>query len=122
MAKTKQPLETTDDLGQEVADNMPVRKEQCATCVFRPECDGGIHLSPGRRAEIQEYVIKGTNQICHHDDNKTICRGGRDYQLELWYRMGIIKEPNEEALAEAMKAAGVEPKKHILSKPRKRSS
>ncbi len=120
---TRTPLdmstEKLDDLGEEVAER-PVRKEQCPTCVFKRECEGGINLAPGRRAQIEDYVLKGANQICHHDDNKTICRGGREFQLMMWSRMGIIKEPTEEALAEAMKAAGVEPKKHILHKPSKR--
>ena len=90
--------------------SMPVRKDQCATCVFRPERDGGIHLTPERHAEIRNNLLRGINQICHGDDNKTICRGGRNFQLEIWARLGIIGAPTDEALERAMRAQGIEPR------------
>lgn len=89
-------------------ENMPVRKTQCSTCVFRPESDGGISLAPGRREEISMMLLSGTNQICHKG-NKSICRGGRDFQLQCWSRMGIIAEPTDAALAEAMATARTRP-------------
>lgn len=76
---------------------MPVRKRQCATCVFKAECDGGIHLAAGRREEIQVNLLRGINQICHHG-NSSICRGGRDFQLQVFHRMGIIDAPTDAAL------------------------
>lgn len=79
-----------------------VRKTQCATCVFKDEKDGGIALRESRRTEIKVMLLKGTNQMCHHDDNKTICRGGRDFQLQCFARMGLIPEPADKALKEAM--------------------
>lgn len=83
---------------------MPVRKQQCSTCVFKPVHEGGgAELTAERHAEIRANCINGINQICHHDDNKTICRGGRDFQLMIWSRLGIIPEPTDEALAKAIK-------------------
>lgn len=90
-----------------------VRRSKCKTCVFRPEKDGGVELSPERRIEIQEYLLKGVNQLCHHDNNETICRGGREFQLQCWHRMGILKEPTDAALREAMGEQGIEPGGHI---------
>lgn len=91
--------------------NTLVRKTQCASCVFKAEQDGGIQLAPGRREEIHAMVLRGINQLCHHDlTNKTVCRGGRDLQLRVWAALGIIEAPTDEALVNAMRAAGVEPK------------
>lgn len=92
---------------------MKVRRSKCATCVFRPECDGGIELSDSRRVEITNYLIGGNNQLCHHDDNETICRGGRDFQLQIWHCLGLIDKPTDTALRDAMKKNGLEPGSHI---------
>lgn len=89
------------------------RRSKCRTCVFRPESQGGIHLAAGRRAEIEAYLLAGKNQLCHYDDNKTICRGGRLFQLKMWHRAGIIGQPTDAALRRAMKLAGVKPAEHI---------
>jgi len=64
--------------------------------------------------EIQAYLLNGTNHLCHSDQsNRTVCVGGRNYQLEIWHRMGMISAPTNEALREAMKSAGQSPKGHI---------
>ncbi len=99
--------------GDQLSDNIRIRKTQCESCVFRPEQEGGIYLSPFRRVEIVAYLLQGTNQLCHHDEDRTVCRGGRDYQLQCWHRMGMIEEPTDEALREAMREVGVEPKRHV---------
>jgi hypothetical protein len=96
-----------------VPDGTRVRRSKCETCVFRPVEDGGIDLASGRHDEIRTYLIHGNNQMCHHDDNTTICRGGRNFQLAIWHGMGILKEPTDESLREAMLEQGVEPKGHI---------
>lgn len=85
----------------------PVRNERCATCVTKPQSEGGIYLRPGALEQIQAAAIRGICQECQGDDNRTLCRGIRDYQLTIWARMGIIDEPTDEALAAAMRKAGV---------------
>lgn len=85
----------------------PVRPERCDTCVTKTQAEGGIYLRPGALAAIQAAALGGTCQECHGDDNKTICRGIRDFQLMCWARMGLIAEPTDEAIAEAMRAARV---------------
>lgn len=101
------------ELSMDVPDGAQARRTMCETCVFRPVEHGGIDLTPRRRAEIEAYLLQGHNQLCHHDDNTTICRGSRNFQLQLWHRLGIINAPTDQALREAMRAAGVEPKGHI---------
>lgn len=83
----------------------PVRATQCATCIFRPD---GFQLSPGRMAEIQAYTLEGKPHLCH-TTKRLACRGSRDYALAIWHRMGLIRAPTDEALAEAMRAAGIDP-------------
>lgn len=86
-----------------------VRPHACGSCIFGPR-NTRVELRPGGIAEIQEYLIKGTPHLCHSEDAKGkrdtfACRGGRNYQLTIWHRMGIIAKPTDEALAEAMAAA-----------------
>jgi len=83
---------------------MRVRASQCKTCVFKREDEGGIELREGRREEIKQNLLKGINQVCHHG-NKSICRGGRDYQLVMFHRLGYIEAPTDEALAKKIEEA-----------------
>lgn len=90
-----------------------VMPKQCRSCIFRH--DGNeLELRPGRLAEIQAYLIQGTPHLCHTpqiEGSKVemVCRGGRDFQLQCWTGMGIISAPTDEALADAMRKAGVVP-------------
>jgi hypothetical protein len=82
--------------------------QQCNSCPFR---EGGLGLGITKLEEIKAYLLQGTNHFCHSDsNNKTICRGGRNYQLEMWYKAGIISAPTDEALEEAMLKMGITPK------------
>jgi hypothetical protein len=99
--------------GKRLKSGIKFRRSKCPTCVFRPEKDGGIELSAQARLEIHTCLLNGTNQLCHHDNDQTICKGGRLFQLQIWSRMGVIAEPTEAALRDAMKISGVEPGQHI---------
>lgn len=77
---------------------------QCKSCPFQI---GGLDLGTDKMSEIMEYLIRGINHMCHSDKtNHTICRGGRDYQLEIWHRLSIIKEATDNALYDAMAETG----------------
>lgn len=90
---------------------MKLAKKQCKSCPFLPD---GLPINSNEMSRIQQYLIEGTNHLCHSDcTSKTICKGGRQWQLEIWYRMGRIQAPTHEALVKAMRATGVEPAKHI---------
>lgn len=90
---------------------MKLAKQQCKSCPFLPN---GLPLPPKEMAEIYSYLFEGINHLCHSDrSDKTICLGGRNWALETWHSIGVINAPTNEALAEAMRAHGVEPKEHI---------
>lgn len=69
-----------------------------------------MRLRPGRLDEIKSYLISGTNHLCHTPHkgrrNALACRGGRDFQLQCWHRMGVLDDPTDASLAAKMKEAG----------------
>jgi hypothetical protein len=89
---------------------MNLQKKHCATCPFV-----NTDMLPAKQmTEIYAYLRSGANHLCNSDrTNNTVCLGGRKFQLESWYQMGVINEPTNEALAVAMRDAGVKPEKHI---------
>lgn len=70
-------------------------KKRCYSCIFNDD-KTAFRLPPARMAEIQGYLIKGTNHVCHYTN--LVCRGGREYQAEIWHRLGILEEPTVECL------------------------
>jgi hypothetical protein len=76
--------------------DMPVMKAQCKTCPFRPEGN------PQVRAWVEAHIYTSASQICHHPKvhgkNEThLCRGARNQQQQIFYRMGILNAPTDEA-------------------------
>jgi hypothetical protein len=88
-----------------------VQPKQCATCIFRT--DGNeVELNPGRLTEIQCYLAKGTPHECHTPQKlgqrkHIVCRGGRDFQLQIFHRMGLLDEPTDACLEAKMKELGI---------------
>ena len=79
--------------------NWPVMAEKCASCPFRE--GGDIEL----RNRVMERTILQCSQVCHaprlHGKKEThLCRGARDEQLTILYRMGLIPEPTDKAFEE----------------------
>ena len=70
-----------------------VNKERCKTCIFH---DDQEIITQERQAEIQTYLLTGKNHVCH-TTNK-ICKGGRDFQLQMFHRLGFIEKPTNDAL------------------------
>lgn len=87
-------------------EGLKLRKSQCKTCPFLK--DNQEILNEERWEDIYKYLLEGVNHICHSTD-KHVCRGGRNWQLNVWCRMGMIEGPTDAALFEAMKAAGIQP-------------
>jgi len=82
-----------------------VMSKQCKTCPFRKDKQGK-HRDNKLVARIQIQSLKEGNQICHRPrlEGKTethLCRGARDYQLEIFHRLGILDEPTDKCWAEA---------------------
>lgn len=83
-----------------------LRSNQCSGCPFLKQNQD--MLPPYRWAEIYQYLFDGTNHICHSTDEH-VCRGGRNWQLVIWFREGKIKAPTDDALFEEMRKSGIEP-------------
>ena len=85
---------------------IPVRKNKCATCPFRKGSEYA-YLAPYLTARSAHE-----GRICHSTSTSAIkktrkppriCRGSRDFQLQMFHRMGFLKEPTDQAWAEKLK-------------------
>ncbi|MBW4595507.1 MAG: hypothetical protein KME46_22030 [Brasilonema angustatum HA4187-MV1] len=79
----------------------PVMKAKCATCPFRTN-ESGRHPAPEVVTRIQQTVLTEASQLCHHPrqsgkPENHLCRGARDFQLQIFYRMGFLPAPTDEA-------------------------
>lgn len=88
----------------EKVDPKDVMKRCCKSCVLHPDPEKRIKLGEGRLEDIMVDAIHGVNQICHHsqEGRNTICRGVRDYQIDIFYKIGLIPERTEESLLSTM--------------------
>ncbi len=91
---------------------MKLPTQQCGSCPF---LSNGLPLSAFRMSQIYGYLLQGTNHLCHSDrSNNTICLGGRNWTLDKWYQIGLIKQPTNQALLEEMRLHGIEAADHIV--------
>jgi hypothetical protein len=78
---------------------MPIMAVKCPSCPFN---DGGdIEL----RNSVMERTILKASQICHHPALKGkrqthLCRGARDEQLTILFRLGLLPEATDQAFKE----------------------
>lgn len=84
--------------------NFQVMGKRCPTCPF------GEQGEKDRVADIANMVrqrcISQASQICHHPrlhgkKETHLCRGARDFQLQIFHRLGVIDEPTDEAWEKA---------------------
>lgn len=52
------------------------------------------------RQMVETRCLTEVSQICHGTNNKTLCRGARDLQLQFFFRLRVIKEPTDKAWQE----------------------
>lgn len=76
-------------------------KHKCSTCPFHEDTPERIELANMVRGRSLQM-----SQICHHPRLKGkkeshLCRGARDFQIQILYGMGLLREPTDEAFAEA---------------------
>lgn len=81
--------------------NWPVMKSKCPTCPFN-EDSSGREQSPDVAASVRNRCLTTASQICHHPRLKGkkqdhLCRGARDFQLQIFYRLGYIDDQTDEA-------------------------
>lgn len=83
--------------------NLPVAKEQCATCPFR---SGSPYSHLAR--DLGKQALSTGSRICHSTGNNNainkrtgkppmICRGARDLQLQVLAGIGFLDAPTDEA-------------------------
>lgn len=70
--------------------NMKVNAKRCSTCPFNE--DGCIEI---RNVVMQRIMELQTSQLCHHTDNTTLCRGARNWQKQIFYRLGFLDDESD---------------------------
>ncbi len=68
---------------------MKVNASRCHSCPFNENGCASI------REMVQGRCMTEASQICHGTDNKTLCRGARDFQIQMFHRLGVLKEPTD---------------------------
>jgi len=83
---------------------MAVMRAKCRTCPFAH--DGAKDV----RAHVEARSLVGINQTCHEADDAFLCRGARDFQLQIFHALGFLSEPTD--------AAWDERKREVLGRER----
>ncbi len=89
----------------------PVQPVQCGSCIFR-EDGNQVELAAGGLEKIKGYLLRGKAHQCHFPETQgrsenIVCRGGRDFQLQVWHSRGLIAAPTDEALTAKMVELGL---------------
>jgi hypothetical protein len=84
--------------------DFPIMPHQCSSCPLRTD-KRGRYPDPRLAASVIERCVTRASQICHHprlhDKPEThLCRGARDFQITIFYRLGFLKEPTDAAWKE----------------------
>jgi len=91
--------------------DMPIMPQMCSSCPFNKHG----HLQT--RAQVEQRVLTIGSQTCHSTGAKYgkpdthLCRGGRDFQLQCFYRMGFLEAPTDEAWEKRCRELKLKPSK-----------
>jgi hypothetical protein len=83
--------------------NLPVQKVSCATCPWR---EGSPYAD--LRESLEQSALSEASRICHSTGSNNainrrtgkppmLCRGARDYQLQVLAGIGFLDEPTDDA-------------------------
>ena len=75
---------------------MKVNANRCKSCPFN---DGGC-LSI--REKVEQRCLTEASQLCHGTHDTTLCRGARDFQTQVFHRLGVLKEPTDKCWEETL--------------------
>ena len=80
-------------------------KKRCSTCPLNKD-ENGRDQSPQIAAKVKNQCLTEASQICHHPRlhgkaESHLCRGARDFQLQIFHRLGILEEPTDESWEKA---------------------
>ncbi len=92
----------------------PLREKMCATCPFREGSKTAYLKETLTEASVRETRIchsTGSNNAFHKRTGISphICRGSRDFQLQLFFKLGVIESPTDEAWNKQRVKCGMEP-------------
>lgn len=98
--------------------NSPVMERMCPTCPF---CAKGLAAV---RPLLMERALGEATPICHSTGDSDVvppdkklfqeerlCRGARKFQIEVFYRLGFIAAPTDEAWNAKRRELGMQPTK-----------
>jgi hypothetical protein len=79
----------------------PVMKGKCPTCPFNKD-EKGRDAVPDIADMVRRRCLTEASQICHHPrlhgkKEDHLCRGARDFQMEIFHRIGFLSEPKDSA-------------------------
>lgn len=82
--------------------NLPVCPVKCATCPFR-EGSPYADLAP---MLTEKALFESGRSAIHHRTGKppALCRGARDMQLAMFFGLGFIEAPTDEAWARKLQS------------------
>ncbi len=91
-----------------VIDPNNVVSVQCASCPWRDD-RGIIRDQPEMLGNLMTAVLSRANQFCHAPAlsgraEMQICRGARDFQLQVFHRLGVLPAPTDQAWADTLSA------------------
>jgi hypothetical protein len=72
-----------------------VNRDYCETCPFKPD-ETGNYQDPELATEIIKTRLLSSSHICHTTDT-TICRGMRNFHLQIFHQIGFLDEPTDTA-------------------------
>jgi hypothetical protein len=91
----------------------PVMPKMCRTCPFRKGSPYAF-----LREDLTNSALTTSSRICHSTGSNNainlrtgkepkLCRGARDVQLEVFFKLGVIKAPTDEAWDQKCKEIGI---------------
>jgi hypothetical protein len=92
---------------------MTVNAQMCATCPWRK---GSPYAY--LREDLERSAMTESSRICHSTGSNNainartgkpaaLCRGARDSQLQMFFKMGFLSEPTDEAWTEKCSEMGI---------------
>ena len=102
---------------------LPLMPEMCGSCPFSTS-EKRIRLAPQTEAHIRAYLLEGISHLCHHaqltqeaGEPTHTCRGGRDYQLTMFHRLGLDSRADRRGPGRGDGGAGRKPDDPACSRP-----
>jgi hypothetical protein len=78
---------------------MPVKPKQCSTCPFGPNGDQATRtMVEGRLLQVSQ-TCHSTGAVNGKPDTH-VCRGARDWQLQILHRLGFLESPTDKCWEE----------------------